>query len=189
MHPDRLFLETLADLERRSSSQTSEYESLMIAGLLRKLLLDAHPLVDQVNRERRHKITYLINDTRPPDQPGLIAWNALDGLDPDTAARPQPKQVPIDGLLRQPLMIIDGHLYTVKDVILHQANAAGAVHVGAARTAKGVALRRNEMSVEPAEWPMQVMNLHAITRVVLKGLEDLRTKIVVDIGERRAASA
>ena len=42
-----LFLKTLEDIESRLT-QKDPYEILLIAGLLRKLFLDDHPLVDQV---------------------------------------------------------------------------------------------------------------------------------------------
>jgi hypothetical protein len=178
VHPDRLFLETLADLEERAATDGTEYEALMIAALLRKLVLDAHPLVDEVNQQYRLKVRYRINDTRPPAVPGqLVAWNALDGLDPETAGGSEPKVVSIDGLLRQSVMISDGHVYTVRDLIAHQANSAGAVHVGPGRDAAARALRQNEVSREEAEWPMQVWNLRSIARVVLAGLSELRDAV------------
>lgn len=184
MHPDRLLLETLSDLRARARNQTNEYEALLIAGLLRKLLLDGHSLVDEVNRTRRLKIRYVINDCQPPDLPGLVAWNALDGLDVDGASDPHPKTVPLDGLLQQTIVISDGHRYTVKDLITHQANAAGAVHIGPPRTEKSAALRQNELSLESAEWPMQILNLPAIARVVLRGLEELRSVVASELGEK-----
>jgi hypothetical protein len=182
VHPHRLFLETLADLERRAAADSTEYEALMIAGLLRKLVIDGHPLVDVVNNRYRLKVRYRINDTKPPDVPGqLMAWNALDGLDPQTSDNHEPKSVSIDGLLRQPVMINDGHVYTVRDLISHQANAAGAVHVGPGSGAAGRALRGNELSREEAEWPMQVWNLRSIARVVVAGLRELRSAVAADL--------
>jgi hypothetical protein len=107
----------------------------------------------------------------------LVARNALDGLDPETAGHPEPKAVSIDGLLRQCVMITDGHVYTVRDLISHQANAAGAVHVGPGRGAASRALRQNELGREEAEWPMQIRNLRSIARVVLAGLSELRDAV------------
>jgi hypothetical protein len=52
MEPHQLFLSTLADLERRAAA-TDEYEALLAASLVRKLLMDAHPLVDRVNAVHR----------------------------------------------------------------------------------------------------------------------------------------
>jgi hypothetical protein len=52
--PEALFVRTLDDLGRRAG-ETDEYEVLLAAGLLRKLLMDDHPLVDQVNADHRLK--------------------------------------------------------------------------------------------------------------------------------------
>jgi hypothetical protein len=47
---ETLFLRTLEDLGRRVEPGVDEYEVLLIAGLLRKLLVDSPRLVDEVNR-------------------------------------------------------------------------------------------------------------------------------------------
>ena len=57
MDPDQLFLRTLGDLEQRAAT-TDEYGALLAAGLLRKLLMDSHPLVDQVNLNHRLKLRF-----------------------------------------------------------------------------------------------------------------------------------
>jgi hypothetical protein len=62
---ETLFLRTLDDLEARIRPGIDEYEVLLIAGLLRKLLLDDPPLIDQVNRERKLRLRFVIN-ARPP---------------------------------------------------------------------------------------------------------------------------
>ena len=87
MDPNTLFLKTLEDIEFRLA-QSDPYEILLIAGLLRKLFLDEHPLVDQVNRTHRAKIKFEV--TAPLNKPDKGDKNSLcsvqDGLDPDTAA-------------------------------------------------------------------------------------------------------
>ena len=65
MDPERLFVHALDDLERRAAA-TDEYEVLMAAGLLRKLLMDAHPLVDQVNVNVRQGVS-ILNETETSD--------------------------------------------------------------------------------------------------------------------------
>lgn len=60
MGPDELFLYTMRDLRRRVEAPTDEYDLLMAAGLLRKLLLDDQPLVHQVNRRLRLKFAFEI---------------------------------------------------------------------------------------------------------------------------------
>ena len=64
MQADQLFLRTLEDLDRRTTV-ADEYEALLAAGLLRKLLLDEAPLVHQVNRYRRERIRFRINGETP----------------------------------------------------------------------------------------------------------------------------
>jgi hypothetical protein len=59
---DELFLLTLDDLEERATLGKGEYNLLNMAWLLRKLLLDSEPLVHAVNRSRRLKILYRVND-------------------------------------------------------------------------------------------------------------------------------
>jgi hypothetical protein len=58
MNRDEPFLETLDEIDGRLQFNQSAYNLLMVAGLLRKLLLDDNPLVDQVNRSRHLKIRY-----------------------------------------------------------------------------------------------------------------------------------
>jgi hypothetical protein len=53
-------LSTLSDLENKISS-ADEYEVLLSAGLLRKLLMDDTPLMDQVNVTYRLKIRFPMN--------------------------------------------------------------------------------------------------------------------------------
>jgi hypothetical protein len=85
MDPDALFIRTLRDLEQKASS-SDEYEVLLAAGLLRKLLMDALPLVDQVNATRRLKLRFLLNSPTPYEEmilaEGPTYWSLEDAIDP-----------------------------------------------------------------------------------------------------------
>jgi hypothetical protein len=59
MDPNLLFVKTLDDVTARLKA-SDPYEILLIAGLLRKLLLDEHPLIDQVNRVHRIKLEFRV---------------------------------------------------------------------------------------------------------------------------------
>jgi hypothetical protein len=72
MQADQLFLRTLEDLDRRTTA-ADEYEALLAAGLLRKLLLDETPLLHQVNRYRRERIRFRINGETPLERIILFA--------------------------------------------------------------------------------------------------------------------
>ena len=86
MQADQLFLRTLEDLDRRTTV-ADEYEVLLAAGLLRKLLLDEVPLVHQVNRYRRERIRFRINGESPLERTMLedepVFWVIGDAIDPD----------------------------------------------------------------------------------------------------------
>ena len=62
MNTEELFLRTIEDLEE-SISSTDSYTVLQASALLRKLLLDDYPLVDQVNQTYKLKIKFEIIDT------------------------------------------------------------------------------------------------------------------------------
>jgi hypothetical protein len=187
MEPERLFLETLTDLERRVNPADREYDVLMAAALLRKLLLDAQPVADQVNRRWRLKIRYRINAREPlwkrvGGLPSPDTWSMEDGFDPESAlAGVQPQEVTRDGLLARVIMRHKGEDVTVKDLILHAANVKGAVHLGVPKTAKEKALSDLASSISIGGYGAGIRALQAIGRVVLKGLDPLRRRIENDL--------
>ena len=124
---DQLFLLTLNDLEGRSSAPSHEYDVMGIALLLRKLLLDADALVDHVNRERRLKIRFVINDRPMPNDPVPLMWSMQDGFDPETAHQSFPKEVKKAELLVRPVVAMNGFPIAVKDIIRYVAHVRGAV--------------------------------------------------------------
>jgi hypothetical protein len=72
MTVDELFLFTLEDLEQRVELGRGEYDALMAAWLLRKLLLDELPLIHEANRSRRLKLRFRMYDDLPDE--GLVNW-------------------------------------------------------------------------------------------------------------------
>ena len=203
MDADQLFLETLSDLEARLGRGKPEYEILQIAGLLRKLLLDGqNSLVDQVNRERRLRVRYRINQRSVIGMAEL--WWLGDGLDPETCdpTRLLPLQASRDQLLARPVLALRGCKITVKDLIVYSANVAGSVHLSAPRppkeripaevsgalpegqlatgetgTSKNPAIRL-EVEHQSGFISGCLHSLRAVGRVVLCGLEPLRTQVL-----------
>jgi hypothetical protein len=160
----------------------------MAAPLLRKLLLDQSSLVDQVNRERRHKITYTINDRSGPlSAPGVprpIFWSVQDGLDPETSV-PQlsrPIEVKLDQLLARPVMLVGEQEISVRDLIDHVSHVAGAVHAGQPRHEREQALQAAAEEIQVGGYPPDVRALQAVGRVVLKGLRPLSDHVRADQG-------
>ena len=177
---DNLFLNTIKDLQTKIESNDA-YEILMATALLRKLLVDANPLITEVNRTRRLKILFTVNDRPiPTNEMGLVYWSTQDGFDPDTARISQPITVNKDGLLKRPSMIIEGKVITVLDIIKFICHYQGAVHVGKQNPAeaKQELLKKVEETVTVGGLPGALRSVCAIGRVVLKGLEPLKQEVL-----------
>lgn len=80
MDAGQLLVKTLIDLEKRVTA-ADEYEVLLAAGLLRKLLMDQMPLMDKVNSAHRLKIRFRINDEsayeRLIHEDGPLYWSLV----------------------------------------------------------------------------------------------------------------
>jgi hypothetical protein len=184
---ETLFLLTCHDLEQRVSRANGsdatltqrEYEALMIAPLLRKLLLDRQSLIDRVNRTPRLKIRYPI-----------LAWPLMAGsgggsapLTFDTSPRPILEHfldrviLDRDEMLSRPVMVWNDKVVSARDVIAHQANAAGGVHLGAPRSEKGRMLLELDQSISFGGIPAGSLCVMAVGRAVLLGLEELRRSV------------
>jgi len=138
---DELFLFTLEDLgERLDSGGKGEYDALLMAALLRKLLLDAEQLVHAVNRERRERIRFVVTDLSPPE--GIQGWTVNDSFHP-SGAWPEDSRIklPLDGLLHRTAVVAFGEHVSVSALIKFLAHSYGAVHAYPADTPATRALR------------------------------------------------
>lgn len=173
-----LFLRTLEDIENKMKSQDG-YEIFMISGLLRKLLVDSNSLIDQVN-ESHLKITFIVNDRKLPDgDSSLMFYSMEDGFDPDTSVPhlSHPIQVNRDQLLKKQIMIINGEIITVLDLIKFLSHVQGGIHAGKPKGSKEVVLSEIQKSLGIGGLPAGIRTILSISRVVTKGLEPLRESI------------
>lgn len=182
MDVEQLFIRILQDLETRLDSR-DWYEILHIPVLLRTLLMNQNPLLNQVNRERRKKVRFTVNDRPfPPYKPTPDFFSLEDGFDPDTSVPhlSNPIEVSKDGLLSRPVIFYEGQVYTVKDVIQHAAYVGGILHPGQPKNHRQEVFQelRNTWNIGGLEAGLRL--LQAIGRVVRKGLEPLRRQISVD---------
>jgi hypothetical protein len=182
VHQDILFIKTLEDLAGRVMPGCDEYEVLGISSLVRKLLLDDHPLAHTVNRERRVRLRFEIDATPPVweilgEEPPLL-WLSQDALDPRTSLpRAQIKEATLDQFLGTMVAYVRGRRITVKDVVLHTANVVGGVHRGQPRGENQEALVGLARDLQIGGYQPDVRALQAIGRVVLGALEPLRNEI------------
>jgi hypothetical protein len=91
------------------------------------------------------------------------------------------RELTLDRLLSRPTLVAFGHTITVRDLIKFMANYEGGVHTTVPSDAKTKALwdvRWGEMRTGPeGQYRGCIHELTAIGRIVLDGLDDLRTKV------------
>ncbi len=176
---EALFLRTLDDIQRRLT-QTDPYEILFIAALIRKLFFDDSPLVDQVNRNHRLKITFETTAPfeLPTDSPAPTFWTVQDGLDPDTAHPGKRRYVANrDQFFQTVVTIVNDHQYSVREIVMFESNVMGAVHAGSPKTDKEHALKQVDSAFAVGGYASSLRQLQAIARVVLKSLAPLRIAV------------
>jgi hypothetical protein len=174
-----LFLDTLRDLAARAVA-SDEYTILGASALIRKLLIDGSPLVNQVNRNYRLKLIFEISESQPsvPGVPEPNVWSVQDGLDPETSRPGKPrKTVNRDQLLATVLGIVDGKPYSLREIVLFEANVMGGVHAGSPNEEKEMVLEAVNSTLAIGGTRASLRQLQAISRVVLKGLEPLRVAV------------
>lgn len=177
MTREQLFIYTIRDLEKKLVA-TDQYEILMIAGLLRKLLLDGTPLMDQINTDHP-KVKFIINSKPIPEDKYLSVWSIEDGLDPATAVPYLCKTIEVDRgqFLSTKILKVTDKVFSVKDVILHLAHVEGAVHAGSTKDEKDVILNRFIQEWQIGGVAATFRLLKAITRVTVKGLKPLESSL------------
>lgn len=185
---DRLFLHTLEDLERRTAA-TDEYEVLMSAALLRKLLLDRTRLTDQVNRGHRLDLRFRISAVSPYEQllyeDNPVFWVIEDALDPDSALAYAPFGATRDQFLARRVMRFSGSWLTVRDVINQLANIEGAVHRGEAKDAREQALQEVAEFYRHSGLPGAVNQIKLIGRITVRGLSPLRDAVSANAAQQQ----
>lgn len=189
MQADQLFLRTLEDLDRRTTA-ADEYEALLAAGLLRKLLLDESPLVHQVNRYRRERIRFRINGETPLERTILkdnpVFWVIGDAIDPDafraTPGISAPMDAKLDQFLARTVMFARGERLSVGDLIKQVAHIDGAVHKGKPTNAREELLDEVSRFMFFRDLPATVHHVQLIGRIVVRALAPLRDAILTGKG-------
>jgi hypothetical protein len=178
---DRLFVHTLRDLEQRTAA-TDEYEVLLSAALLRKLLLDQQRLMDQVNRRYRLDLRFRISGVSPFEQQiwdsPPIFWALEDVLDPESPLAYAPFDATRDQFLGRRIMRFSESWITIRDVIDQLANIEGAVHSGEPKKERHRVLQAAGKFYSRDGLPGVISQVRLIGRITLRGLSPLRDAVV-----------
>lgn len=174
-----LFINTFKDIENRLSNP-DPYEILLISGLIRKLFFDDNPL-DQVNRTYRLKLQFKITVPQMDidHDPYLTFWSVQDGLDPDTAL-PFKKHIIVtrDQFFHTTVTVINKQHFSVKDIILFEANVCGGIHAGSPKSEKEKALNRINETISIGGYLSTLRQLLAIARIIIKSLNPILQAII-----------
>jgi hypothetical protein len=180
---ESLFLRTLDDLEKRTNA-TDEYEILLAAALLRKLLLDSPPLIDQVNATHRLKLRFRINGPTAYEEmivsDGAVFFSPEDAIDPELDHPPAlvaPIDATRDQLLARRVMLVNGEQVTIHHLIDQLAHIEGAVHRSDPRERRQAVLNDAARQLFIGGPPAGTRQIQAVARVVLRGLRPLRDAV------------
>lgn len=174
MDLDRLFLETLDDLETRIHLDASEYDLLRAAALLRELLVDEYRLVDQVNRPPKTPLRFRLRVKTPDPGNSFEMWL---GLDPNANVDVPIREVDLTELLRVSLVFLPSSRITVRQIITLAANVRGGVHRGRPKDPAHKAFEYFRPKLRHGDMPLELLLVVEVARVVLAGLEPLRSVV------------
>lgn len=122
-----LFVETLSDLTKRLSSKR-RYDGLRISALVRQLLKDGNPLMDQANRESKTSITFRVRKNADwgfgVDAVPEVSWNGLQPVEGEEFV-----DLKKDEFLAARVIFLNGTCYSALQVISAVANVMGGVHL------------------------------------------------------------
>jgi hypothetical protein len=174
-----LFLKTIEDIKQRAESQ-DRYAVLGIAPLLRKLFIDAEPLLQAVRRHRQQpSVGFRFNPFVPkPRLQGPPTWRAVleYGRD-ELVGDPDSSRLTAKQFLSASVAAWQGESLSVRDVVKHYSNIEGGVHLGISDSDFSDVV----LEIFPPFYdrvPDPVRMLIPIARVAIDGLHELRDDIV-----------
>ena len=150
--------------------------------------MDASPLMHQVNRAHRLKVTFPVCGRRYAemvlaDNPTL--YLALSGIHRSGSPEP-PEMLSLDHFLAFKVLKLGPNVFTVGDLISISANVLGGVHKGTPRTEEEQALQGFNQVVKAFGLPISAAQMMPIVLVALDGLARIMRERTEKTGEGRA---
>ncbi len=180
MNPRDLFLIKCKEIEQSLKSQ-SEAEMLTLAQSLRQLLVDGDRLVDQVNRDFRVKIRFVVGFSTIEREEEI---KQLGIPIPDThflGAFPpneEKKEIKLEAWLRFTVVSHERVHYSVRELIKACCNRLGAVHYGEPKSdsEREAGIRRMGELLSVMGLQSAFSSLVIVATTTLHGLRTLRRK-------------
>jgi hypothetical protein len=180
--PEQLFIRDVDSLQEIVANPSAS-NLLNASAILRRLLMDASPLLHRANIENRLKIRFTITHHDAGElldmlkelslTDSLVFVSAGHCLEPDTPSKYPPKQVTLDQFLATPVEHVRGHTFSVGDLIRYVANHAGGVHKSVPDSDAMKVFESLATTTAILGQPAGLQTLLSICRIVLKGVEPL----------------
>ncbi|MDO6759608.1 hypothetical protein Q4566_05290 [Tamlana sp. 2_MG-2023] len=175
------FLNIINDLKDKID-QPTKYNNKKSAGLIRQLLLDDYPLIDQVNSKHKLKMSFKVRKLKNAE-PG-IGKMIMEGIVPKEITNESDiETINRQKFLKLRCLILHEQIYNVQDIIKINSNVRGGIHSGKAKTEKeklavemiNTGPKIGYKNGEPADVTLGLV--HPIAKILLKSLEELEYKI------------
>lgn len=181
MNDESLFIHSLNDLHKSINSE-DEYEVLRASGLIRQLFLDGGiSLFDKVNRTHRTKLLFEIAEYDSlkgliPTPDIMVSFQELDpeGSPPHWIR----KKLKRDDFFSFIVANIEGHEYSIRDLVKFAANIMGGIHSGASSDDKEKNLEKLKGLYIFSNINTALLFIKAVGQNILKTLMPLRNKIL-----------
>ena len=181
MNDEGLFIRTLDDLHISINSY-DEYEVLRASALIRQLFLDgSNSLVDRVNRKYKFKIEFETVEYAPPDKhgQGFNIWAVIDGIDPKAVPPHLPRvKKKRDSFFSMIVAIVEGHKYSIRELVLFVANVMGGVHSGSMQDEREKHLAQLKDVYLFYRISLALLFIRAIGRIILESLRPLQYEVL-----------
>ena len=126
---EQSFLRFTLDLQARIASN-DRFDLREASAILRRLLLDARPIIHLVNRAYRQKLQFPFVEERHIKEVSKGPAFQFSNLCPDFADPAEIQMLTLDAFLAKPVLWNQERSFTVRDVVDVCANLKGGIHFG-----------------------------------------------------------
>lgn len=169
---ERSFLRFVLDLQARVMIK-DRFNLLEASAILRRLLLDARPILHLVNREHRHQLRFPFVLQSQVKDIGESSAFRFTNLCPDFADAAEIQSMPLDAFLGAEVLRDHAQAFSVRDVIDVCANLKGGIHFGDPVSQADQALKKLDENYLPFFVDASLAALPGIAWTVVGGVRPL----------------
>ncbi|WPR73056.1 hypothetical protein SLW70_08045 [Flavobacterium sp. NG2] len=184
---EKILLNIICDLQERFEKLT-EYDLLKASGLIRQLIVDTNPIIEQVNKNYKLKIVYRVQKRfKMPagkiDEDGTI-WKPLYGM---TFIAPKEDSSNIellkkDEFFKYELLHYNGESFSVLDIIKICANKYGGIHYDETKNQKELLIDTTHFGLTFNNSSSVLQSMYSIIEICLEAFNPLILQIKSNYG-------